>query len=124
MMDRAALLGIVAFAMPAIAYGEPRYYAEELLKTVAEESGRPLPLDAARNVVVLIGDGMGLSTLTAARIFRGDLAGDAQQGETSSLALETLRYSALLKTYSSDALVTDSAAAGECLFCFRLRRFA
>ncbi len=61
----------------------------------------------ARNVILFIGDGMGISTITAARILEGQLRGEA--GEDNVLAFERLPYLALAKTYSNNQQVSDSA---------------
>ncbi len=62
----------------------------------------------AKNIILFIGDGMGISTVTAARIHAGQLKGT--DGESYRLAMETLPYAALSKTYSHDAQVSDSAS--------------
>lgn len=51
--------------------------------------------DVAKNVVLLVGDGLGLATLTAARIFKGQRQG--QPGESSHLAWEKFPAVALAK---------------------------
>ncbi len=61
----------------------------------------------ARNVILFIGDGMGISTITAARIYAGQRQG--LDGESYQLAMEKLPYSAFSKTYTHDAQVADSA---------------
>lgn len=61
----------------------------------------------AKNVILFIGDGMGVSTLTAARIYTGQKLG--KLGEEHVLAMETLPYSALIKTYNTNLQVADSA---------------
>jgi alkaline phosphatase len=61
----------------------------------------------ARNVILFVGDGMGVSTVTAARILQGQLQG--QSGEENLLSFETLAYSALSKTYSVNQQTPDSA---------------
>ncbi len=61
----------------------------------------------ARNVILFIGDGMGISTVTAARILEGQLRGET--GEENLLAFETLPYLALSKTYNTDTQTPDSA---------------
>ncbi len=61
----------------------------------------------AKNIILFIGDGMGITTVTAARIYGGQKAG--HDGASNKLAFEQLPYSALSRTYSSDSLVTDSA---------------
>ena len=61
----------------------------------------------AKNVILFIGDGYGVSTMTATRIFRGQsLNGD---GPSHKLPHEALPYSAMSRTYAHDSLVTDSA---------------
>ncbi len=61
----------------------------------------------ARNVILFIGDGMGVSTVTAARIFEGQQRG--KPGEENLLSFETLPYTALIKTYETNQQTPDSA---------------
>ena len=61
----------------------------------------------ARNVILFIGDGMGVSTLTAGRIFEGQQLG--LDGESYVAQMDRLPHTALVKTYSHDAQVPDSA---------------
>jgi alkaline phosphatase len=61
----------------------------------------------ARNVILFVGDGMGLSTVTAARILEGQMRN--QPGEENQLFFETLKNVALSKTYSWDQQTSDSA---------------
>jgi len=61
----------------------------------------------AKNVIFFVGDGMGISTQTAARILEGQQRG--QPGEENRLAFETFPYSALSKTYAWDQQTPDSA---------------
>ncbi len=61
----------------------------------------------AKNVIIFIGDGMGVSTITAARIFDGQSKG--LKGEEHSLAFEEFNNIALIKTYNTNAQVPDSA---------------
>lgn len=62
----------------------------------------------ARNVIIFVGDGMGVSTLTAARILAGETAG--VDGESFVTAMDRLEHTALVKTYSHDGQVSDSAS--------------
>src|SRR5262249_12656835 len=55
----------------------------------------------ARNVILFIGDGMGVSIYTSTRIWK--------VGATGKLAIDTLPHTALCSTYSFDNIVTDSA---------------
>jgi alkaline phosphatase len=61
----------------------------------------------AKNVILFVGDGLGISTITAARILEGQLKG--APGEENRLSFETLPYLALSKTYSWDQQTSDSA---------------
>ena len=61
------------------------------------------PAPRANNVIFFLGDGMGINTLTAARIYA--------VGEDGELTIDTLPESAFVKTFSNDAQVTDSAAS-------------
>lgn len=61
----------------------------------------------AKNVIFFLGDGMGISTVTAARIFAGQARGAS--GEEYSLAFDKFPNLALIKTYNTNAQVPDSA---------------
>lgn len=80
---------------------------------------RLLPLEGkrpnARNVVLLVGDGLGMSTLTAARIFKGQREG--RKGEDSYLAWDNFPTVALAKTYNLDAQIGESSACATALLC-------
>ncbi len=65
------------------------------------------PASTAKNIILFVGDGMGVSTLTASRIRQGQLAGN--DGEEGLLSFESFPYSALVKTYNVDAQTPDSA---------------
>lgn len=67
----------------------------------------------AKNVILFIGDGMGISTITAARIFDGQSRGES--GEENSLSFEKFPHVALVKTYSVDAQVADSASTASAM---------
>lgn len=61
----------------------------------------------AKNVILFIGDGMSITTVTAARILEGQLAGDP--GEENWLSFERFDHVALSKTYNTNQQVPDSA---------------
>ncbi|CAG0919537.1 unnamed protein product [Notodromas monacha] len=68
----------------------------------------------AKNVVVFIGDGMGIPVITAARILKGQKAG--KTGEETFLNFERFPYTGLMRTYCTDKQVPDSACTGTALF--------
>ncbi|HEY5971390.1 MAG TPA: alkaline phosphatase [Pseudoxanthomonas sp.] len=61
----------------------------------------------AKNVILFVGDGMGISTVSAARILEGQLKG--RSGEENALSFERFPYLSLSKTYSVDGQTADSA---------------
>ncbi|XP_029205526.2 alkaline phosphatase-like [Acropora millepora] len=69
----------------------------------------------ARNAVVFLGDGMGVTTVTAARILAGQLKGNP--GEETVLSWEQFPWSALAKTYAADLQGTDSASSMTAILC-------
>lgn len=60
-----------------------------------------------KNIILFIGDGMGISTLTAARILEGQMRGES--GEENLLSFEQFPNSALSRTYSVNQQTSDSA---------------
>lgn len=81
------------------------YFVKGAAAIQAKIASRGLP--RAKNVILFIGDGMGISTITAARIYAGQSKG--LDGESYQLAMEKLPYSAFSKTYTHDSQVADSA---------------
>lgn len=59
---------------------------------------------APKNVILMIGDGMGFAQVTLARL-----------SADHPLNMDSMKYAAFVKTQSADATVTDSAAAGTAL---------
>lgn len=61
----------------------------------------------ARNIILFVGDGMGISTVSAARILEGQRAG--RPGEEQQLSWEQFPATAISRTYNTDAQTPDSA---------------
>lgn len=95
---------------------EPKYW-RDLSRQTLEEALRlqRLNMNTARNLVLFLGDGMGISTVTASRILRGQMNGEP--GENSRLEMEKFPYVALSKTYNTDSQVPDSAGTGTAFLC-------
>ena len=55
----------------------------------------------AKNVILFIGDGMGVSTVTATRVY--------SVGVSGQLVVDQFPYTALSRTYASDSITPDSA---------------
>lgn len=67
----------------------------------SSESSSSAAQVAKKNVLFFLGDGMGITTLTAMRIY--------EAGEAGSITIDTLPETAFVRTYSADGQVTDSA---------------
>ncbi|KAJ3599483.1 hypothetical protein NHX12_033444 [Muraenolepis orangiensis] len=65
----------------------------------------------AKNLILFLGDGKGITTVTATRILKGQLAGF--NGEETSLAVDTFPHVALSKTYNVDQQMPDSAGTAK-----------
>jgi alkaline phosphatase len=65
------------------------------------QAQRPLPppSEKPKNIILMIGDGMGISQITAGLIANGN-----------RLNLERFRHIGLIRTFAADKLITDSAA--------------
>ena len=81
--------------------------ASPVLAEDAAPAPAPAPAPRAKNVILFIGDGMGISTITAARIYDGQKRGET--GEENQLSFERFPNVALVKTYNTNAQVPDSA---------------
>lgn len=87
---------------------EPDHWLRLAENEIENALKRTLNTNKAKNVILFIGDGMGVSTVTAARIYKGQLRG--QHGEESILEFEKFPNVGLSKTYLCDRQVADSAA--------------
>ncbi|XP_022104227.1 alkaline phosphatase-like [Acanthaster planci] len=86
---------------------------DTLQKALSREAS--LNRNVAKNIVFFVGDGMGVSTVTGARIFKGQQEG--MTGEETVLAWEKFPSVALSKTYNTNRQVPDSAGTATAYFC-------
>ena len=68
----------------------------------------------AKNIVLVVGDGMSLTTVAGARILKGQRQG--LDGASSKLAWEEFPHVGLSKTYNVNSMVPDSAATAFAMF--------
>ncbi len=88
---------------PLVQVADPYFVeAQDILKQALAAQPNT---NRAKNVILFVGDGMGISTVTAARIFEGQQRG--VDGVSNQLAFDAFPHVALSKTYSSDAQVTE-----------------
>ncbi|MFK7830127.1 MAG: alkaline phosphatase [Congregibacter sp.] len=87
--------------LPAHQQNSP-WYRDASQRVAAANAGR-----GAKNVVLFLGDGMGITTVTAARILAGQRSG--KPGEENTLSFESFPVTGLVKTYNVNAQTADSA---------------
>ncbi|XP_063023606.1 intestinal-type alkaline phosphatase-like [Melospiza melodia melodia] len=69
----------------------------------------------AKNLIIFLGDGFGIPTITATRILKAQQQG--KLGPETPLALDAFPYVALSKTYNVDRQVPDSAGTATAYLC-------
>ncbi|KAG8201790.1 hypothetical protein JTE90_027274 [Oedothorax gibbosus] len=97
------------------------YWYQQAKSTLAKNLDDDRNYNVAKNLILFIGDGMGMTTVTTARILRGQKRG--QTGEENELAFDKFEYVALAKTYNTDSQVGDSGACATALLCGVKGRF-
>src|SRR5262245_14176995 len=122
--------GIVAGKPPGTAVASLRAYSNlapgiHFLTVIAQQSDtqtetrhgnfevipiKPTGL-AARNIIIMIGDGMGLATRAAARIM---FSGVSQGKANAPLVIDTLPFTAVVSTPSLNSICTDSSPGASC----------
>ncbi|XP_037944017.1 membrane-bound alkaline phosphatase [Teleopsis dalmanni] len=97
-------------AMPRLKFDAsiPEEYYSEYWKNIGQniltqqlESKTLLNTNVAKNVIMFLGDGMSIPTITAARVYIG--------GEEKQFSFEKFPYIGLSKTYCANTQVADSA---------------
>ncbi|XP_041837065.1 alkaline phosphatase, tissue-nonspecific isozyme [Melanotaenia boesemani] len=95
---------------------DPKFWntwAQQTLKNALNMQN--LNKNKAKNLILFLGDGMGVPTVTAARILKGQLNG--QSGEETQLEMDKFPFVSLAKTYNTDAQVPDSAGTATAYLC-------
>ncbi|NXT33506.1 PPBI phosphatase, partial [Pelecanoides urinatrix] len=72
-------------------------------------------ISQAKNLILFLGDGFGIPSITATRILKGQKQGNL--GPETPLALDAFPYVALSKTYNVDRQVPDSAGTATAYLC-------
>lgn len=106
-----SLLGLV---IGAVCYADnienqPEFWYQTGSEAIRHTQGLQPIQHKAKNVILFVGDGMGISTITAARILEGQSLAANRGGEEHSLSFERMPYLALSKTYSVNQQTPDSA---------------
>ncbi|XP_034541018.1 alkaline phosphatase, tissue-nonspecific isozyme isoform X1 [Notolabrus celidotus] len=123
-MKVTALL-IICFCLVLESLGKPKFpeqekepkfwntWAQKTLKNAL--TLQTLNQNQAKNLILFLGDGMGVPTVTAARILKGQLNG--QSGEETQLEMDKFPFVSLAKTYNTNAQVPDSAGTATAYLC-------
>merc|ERR1712241_403860 len=91
-----------------------QYWKKSAIEELKESVSAKLNKEKAKNVIVFVGDGMGVQTHTASRIYKGQKNG--KSGEEEILEWEKFPYTGQSKTYNTDFQVPDSAGTATALF--------
>lgn len=124
---RISLLGLSVLALCACAHKQPQsikttesaspianisaeesaqWWYQQGQKRVKELQSQSFPAKA-KNIILVIGDGMSIGTVTAARILAGQQLG--KKGEEHQLSFDKFPNTALAKTYNTNLQTPDSA---------------
>ncbi len=107
------VLVMTALVAPLAAQTASRETRDEFMARARAQVEANLSLrpnvNPAKNVILFVGDGMGVATITAARILDGQQKKSAYGGEENVLSFEKFPYLAHSKTYQANQQVSDSA---------------
>ena len=99
-------LATTAAAQQALPQSSDSYF--QAAATALQEQLAKQPIEGeAKNIILFVGDGMSVATVTAARIYEGQKR--SVDGESNNLVVDRFPFTALAKTYSHDGQVSDSA---------------
>ncbi|KAJ0022411.1 hypothetical protein NQD34_009901 [Periophthalmus magnuspinnatus] len=116
--------GIIVSALLLLALGssiakveeeDPEYWRAQARQALKATLSRKTNTNVAKNVILFLGDGMSITTITASRILKGQLQN--QSGEDSVMTMDTFPNVGLIKTYSVDFQIPDSAATATAYLC-------
>ncbi|XP_067307996.1 alkaline phosphatase, tissue-nonspecific isozyme [Pseudorasbora parva] len=93
----------------------PEFWRSWAQNTLRSALGRKLNTNVAKNIVLFLGDGMGVTTITAARILKGQL--QKRSGEETVMNMDTFPNVGLAKVYTVDFQIPDSAATATAYLC-------
>ncbi len=70
-------------------------HLQKILARINDETAGNAVKSRAKNVIIFVGDGMGMSTITASRIYKGQQKG--KSGEEETLTFEDFPHTGLSK---------------------------
>ncbi|KAG5681594.1 hypothetical protein PVAND_011010 [Polypedilum vanderplanki] len=93
---------------------ESNFWKKEAQRKLKSQIEKKFNTNIAKNVILFMGDGMSLSTITASRIYEGQLK--HKTGEENSLSFENFDHIGLSKSYCVDKQTADSACSATAYF--------
>nr|QYL02844.1 alkaline phosphatase [Scylla paramamosain] len=100
--------GQVVYPSPNPQETETSFWMDHGRRELTEALQQTPNNNKAKNVILFLGDGMGITAMTAGRILKGQKKGVS--GEEENLVWDRFSNMGLLKTYNLDRQVPDSAA--------------
>ncbi|XP_064096244.1 alkaline phosphatase-like isoform X2 [Macrobrachium nipponense] len=104
------------FPRPSADENNSNYWLKMGTEEIEAALLKPKLTNTAKNVILFMGDGMGITVNTVSRIYKGQKK-NGYSGEEGHLVWEKFPNIALLKTYDLDMQVSDSASAGAAYLC-------
>ncbi|XP_030600173.1 alkaline phosphatase, tissue-nonspecific isozyme [Archocentrus centrarchus] len=109
------LLVLLGSSSAKVEEENPEFWRSQARKTLQAALDRKLNTNVAKNILFFLGDGMEITTYTAARLLKGQLQN--QKGEETVMTMDTFPNVGLAKTYSVDFQIADSAATATAYLC-------
>nr|XP_029529932.1 alkaline phosphatase, placental type-like [Oncorhynchus nerka] len=109
------LLGVLGSITAKVEEENPEFWRAQGAKALQAALNRKLNTNVAKNIMLFLGDGMGITTITAARILKGQMHN--QSGEETVMTMDTFPHAGLLKTYSVDFQIPDSSSTATAYLC-------
>ncbi|GFR70753.1 alkaline phosphatase [Elysia marginata] len=108
------LLVVVIGLVAVLAKDEaPQHWIDDAKRDIERALNLKREYGVAKNAILMVGDGMGIPSVTAGRIWKGQLNG--QSGEENKLSFENFPNVGLSKTYNVDRQVPDSAGTANAM---------
>nr|XP_042910286.1 alkaline phosphatase [Parasteatoda tepidariorum] len=109
------IIPFLCFTSVLFIKGDPELFNEKAQLVLQRTLRRKTNSNVAKNIVLIVGDGMNLATIAAARILKGQKAGRSGVGE--EMIYEAFPNVGLARTYATDKYVPDSASTATAFLC-------
>ncbi|XP_032924937.1 intestinal-type alkaline phosphatase-like isoform X2 [Catharus ustulatus] len=112
---RAGELGLRGVCTVPVEEEDPSFWNKQAAAAIEASFKIQPKIRQAKNLILFLGDGFGVPSITATRILKGQMKG--KPGPETPLALDAFPYVALSKTYNVDRQVPDSAGTATAYLC-------